>query len=61
MAKGAEVKTLTRTMALKKTTKDTAVYAEAKSAEGELFPTVYVQKSALPDPAPAILTISVTL
>ena len=62
MAKSADApKTMTRTMTLKRTTKGTAVYDEGKSEGGELFPTVYVQKTALPDPAPTTITITVTV
>lgn len=44
------------TLTLTKSTKGTHVYTEAA---GAVFPTIYIQKSALPTPPPATITVTI--
>ena len=50
-----EVKTVI--MTLSKSTQGTHVYMEPNKA-GKVFPTVYVQKTALPDPPPERIKVT---
>jgi len=51
------------TLTLTKSTKGTHVYSEAMTSAasfpGAVFPTIYIQKSALPTPPPATITVTI--
>ncbi len=47
---------VTATLTLTKSTKGTHVYSEATPS---VFPTIYVQKSALPTPPPVSITVTI--
>ena len=53
------MKTAPIVLVLTKSTKGTHVYSEPDTTEGKTFPTLYIQKSALSNPPPA--TIKVTI
>jgi len=50
---------VTATLTLTKSTKGTHVYTE-NPLPGRVFPTIYVQKSALPTPPPATIIVTIT-
>ena len=51
---------ITATLTLTKSTKGTHVYSEALTQPAAVFPTIYVQKSALPKPPPATIVVTIT-
>jgi len=52
---------ITVEMSLSKSTQGTYVYAEPleRARSEKVFPTVYIQKHALPDPPPPIIRVTV--